>query len=251
MKPNIEINKPLCFIKVKTTGNDPYKDRITELAITKFENGKEPLAVTRRYSTPETVPPTADGKIALFETKAKALNEFFKDCGFIGYNIRNSDLIFLVQEFNRSGEIFSLYNRKIVDLYTMYNKMNPASFESIYEKYCGTKIGGDIPSSDYVFNSVELFNAMLAKVDKPEINIDKLANWFNPKANSLDCKGLIILNADNRPVFNFGPHNGKVVSETCLNDNQYFQFLTTSSDIPRDTIQVIKSIVAKAQKQVQ
>jgi len=249
MELNILLEQPICFIKANTTGNDPYKDRIKELVVIKFEKDKKPISFTRLYSLSEE---DKQDKILPFEEKSKSLNEFFKDCGFIGYDIRNRDLIFLIQEFNRAGETFSLYNRKIVDLRTMYDKLNPTNFELAYKKYCGKNLPKDSSLQEEVFNSVELFNTMLSKVNRKEEdkkNVDNLSLWFNPLPNSLDCKGLIILNTDNRPIFNFGPHKGKVISEICLTEPEYFKFVIIS-DIPKDTINIIKSIVAKATKQI-
>ena len=73
---------------------------------------------------------------------------------------------------------------------------------------------------------------------------------FNPKKGYLDLAGKIVLNKDGRPVFNFGKHKGKLISEICINEEPgYFNWLTTTAkDMPSNSISVLKDIVAKASK---
>ena len=267
MHLNLSTTKPVCFLKVKTTGLDYWKDRIIELSIIKYETGKEPVKVVRKYNpgfpiTEETTQFTGIQKETLdqsptFEEKAKGLVDFLKDCDFVGFNIRTFDLPFLVEELNRAGLSFPLYNRNIVDLYHFHNKFNPSDFKSLVKKYTNKKITNEDLKESYLENSIELLNGMVnfykdKKVSESESisgDIQLLNKYFNPRVNALDAGGNIILNEDKRPIFNFGKHEGKLVVDVCEQEADYFQWITNSAkNVSKDTINVIKSIVAKAKR---
>ena len=66
MDLNVKNDKPVVFLKVQTTGADVDKDRIVELALIKYEEGKSPISIVRRF----------EGDIYLFS---------FSNTGFIVY----------------------------------------------------------------------------------------------------------------------------------------------------------------------
>lgn len=266
MKANIKTNNPLAFIKVYTTGGDFLKDRIIELSVIKFETGKEPVKVSRRYNPggvaiseeAREIHGITDADVKgspLFESKAKGLVEFLKGCDLVGFNVRDFDLPFLSEEFARCGESFVLYNRKIVDLFSVYKQMNERTFESAVKQYLNQETSKNISSGEYLVQSVELMNSMMInEIDRiKDVSIESLSERFNPKANALDAIGNIVFNENKRPVFNFGKNKGKVVSEVCEEDPNYFNWLTIdmANKLPRDTINIIKGIFARSQKTTQ
>ena len=267
MKLETKLTKPVCFIKMATTGNNPSKDRIVELSITKFIDGKDPVSVTRRFNPGVEIP---EGAIAihkitdedvksepLFKDRAANIAGFINDCDFIGFNIGKFDLRILLEEFNRSGIEFSTHNKKIIDLYSIYRRFNPSNFNAVAESY-GIEVTENAASNQYVNSSIELFNNMMKSHIGKDLptgetvtdDMETLNDLFNPKKGSLDLAGKIVLNKDGRPVFNFGKHKGKLISEICINEEPgYFNWLTTTAkDMPSNSISVLKDIVAKASK---
>ena len=267
MQPDNQ-KKPISFIKVITTGPNPYKDRIIELAILFFvPDSNNPKSISRKYNPVIEISESVIKEHGFegvdfsafpqFHEKAKGLVDFLKDCDFAGYGIRNFDLPFLVEELNRAGESFPLYNRNIIDLESMYNSLNPRDFKSAIKQY----VEGDVPlnnSMDELTASGHLFSEMCRihhgqQFGGETISIENrktLNKLFNPKANAIDCAGKIIKNVDGRPIFNMGTkHNGKLIADVVSEDPEYIQWLTTAAEsLSIDTINTVKKIVAKIKK---
>lgn len=270
MNLNVKNDKPVVFVKVQTTGLKPATDKILELALIKFEDGKEPVTVTRRFNPGINIPEEASAYNGItnedvknepaFEEKAEGILSFIKGCDFIGFNVRGFDIPFLSAELYRSGVEFTTFGTKFVDLKNFYQRIDARNFQNAVKTFLGKDIESNISSGDYLSESVELFNAMLDKSNGQKLGTGEvvessfptLSKLFDPSFGSLDIDGKIVLNEDKRPVFNFGKkHRGKVVADVLLTEDPgYFQFIL-DGDFSRDTKTVVKKIVQKAKAQAE
>lgn len=268
MNLNIKNEKPVVFVKVQTTGFDRKTDRILELSLIKFEEGKDPVSVTRRFNPGVNI----SEKITKingfsnenlkdepsFEEKAEGILSFIKGCDFIGFNIRDFEIPFLSAEFYRSGIEFATYGVKFIDLKNFYQRIDARNFKNAVKTYVGKELGDTIKSEDWVTESVELFNKMLEKSNGQtlgtgevvEPDFSKLSELFDPSYGSLDIDGKVVLNENKRPVFNFGKHKGKVVADVLLNEEPGYLQWILNQDFSYDTKSVVKKILQKAQSQV-
>lgn len=259
MNLKVKNNKPVVFIKLQTTGLNVNVDRVIELALIKFEDGKEPISIVRRFNPNVQIPEdiTAINGITnedvssepFFEQKATGIAEFLKNCDFIGFDIRRIDIPFLVSEFHRSGVDFSIIGVKFIDLNTFYNKIEPRSFINAVNKFNNKKIDNQISSQNFLFESVDLFNNMLKQSSSELVgnkeDFSMLSNMFDPMCNSLDVDGKIILNEEKRPVFSFGKYKGKLLYDVFTKDDpDYFQWLL-EQNFSYDTKKVISRVYQK------
>lgn len=265
--------RPLAFIKVQTTGLNPSSDRIVELSISKTDSNGKIQTGTRLVNPGITIP---DDAIKLhgitnemvkdkpeFKAIAENINNFLKDCDFVGFNISYFDLKFLSEEFNRAGVEFTILGRKVVDLANIYHAMEPRDLSAAYSFYCNKTI--ENKSSEQTTKMYfEILNKMMEKyagnnfIDregkehKIEPTVDAINSLFNKNKKQLDLDGFIVLNESNRPVFSkgkYGPKDGKpgqVVSDVLLTDKDYYEWLVEVSNFAPDTKLVIKKIVEKA-----
>jgi DNA polymerase-3 subunit epsilon len=269
-KLNIKTDKPIAFLKIKTTGLNFVSDRIVEISIVKLGlDGSQ--RVGTRIVNPEM--PMSEEVIKInnitnemvagqptFKEIGEKMLKFTEGCDFAGFNV-NFDLRFLIEECNRCGFEFNMINKKVIDLMEMYHSMEPRDFKSAMDFYCGEIIDKkEILSSEDINNKgVKLLSSMIDKyndktfetkegvVEKVDNNIETLNRLFNKNNGSLDSAGFIKLNADGRPVFARGKYEGSLVSDTLLSDKSYYDFLTIKSDIPADSKSVIRKIYAKAE----
>ena len=268
MNINVKNERPVVFVKIQTTGTDRKTDRILELALIKLEEGKEPISVVRRFNPGINISEEIT-KIngfsnenlknePAFEEKAEGILSFIKGCDFIGFNIRKFEIPFLSAEFYRSGIEFTTYGVKFIDLKNFYQRIDARNFRNAVKTFVGKDLGENIKSSEWVTESVGLFNKMLEKSNGQvlsdgkviESNFETLSELFDPSYGSLDIDGKIVLNENKRPVFNFGKHQGKIVADVLLNEEPgYFQWIL-NSDFSHDTKNVVKKILQKAQSQV-
>jgi len=269
-KLNIKTEKPIAFLKIKTTGFNFVSDRIVEISIVKLELDGSQRAGTRIVNpempmseevikinniTNEMV----EGKPTFKEIGEKML-KFTDGCDFAGFNV-NFDLRFLIEECNRCGFEFNMIGKKVVDLMEMYHLMEPRDFKTAMSFYCNEVIDKKeiLSSEDVNKKGVNLLSSMINKyndktletkegVEKIDNSIETLNKLFNKNNGSLDSAGFIKLNAGGRPVFTRGKNEGALVSETLLSDKSYFDFLTIKSDLPADTKSVIRKIYKKAEE---
>ena len=259
--------KPLAFIKIQTTGMNPVVDRIIELSITRVETDGTTKTGTRFVNPEMSIPVEATIKNGIsdhhvegkqtFKEIAQNISKFIDGCDFVGFNIQFFDLKFLSEEFNKAGVEFTLLGRKVVDLSNIYNAMEPRDFPAAISFYC-QKTVGKLPSEATTGMYAEILNKMMekysgkdyinkeGKTHKVEATVESVNSLFNKNKNQLDIEGNIILNENNRPIFNIGKYKGQIVSEALLKDNDYYEWLVDVSKFPADTKLVIKKIVEKA-----
>lgn len=270
-KMNIKTNKPIAFLKLKTTGLNFTSDRIVEISIVKLELDGSQRAGTRIVN-PE-MPMSEEvvkinnitnemvvGKPTFKEIGEKML-KFTEGCDFAGFNV-NFDLRFLVEECNRCGFDFNMIDKKVIDLMEIYHSMEPRDFKTAMNFYCGETIDRkEVLSSEELNNkSVKLLSSMIDKynnktfetkdgvVETVDNSIDTLNRLFNKNNGTLDSAGFIKLNENRRPIFTRGKCEGALVSETLLSDKSYYDFLTIKSDLPADTKSIIRKIYKKAEE---
>lgn len=269
---NLNLKKPIVFLKLATTGLDPLDrkdkpgDRIIELSIIKIETDRTVKNGTRLVNPGIPIPAEAskisgitDDMVAnmpTFDKMAAGLFSFIGDSDFAGFNISNFDLKFLTEEFNRAGIPFTVYGRKIIDLSSIYNKMEKRDFRAAAEKFAGHNLNDGPISSETSNNiSVRILNGMVKAYSENEsfknANPDTLNEEFNKNKDSLDVHRKIIFNKDKRPVFAFGKYEGKLVSDMLASDPGYCDWCVNASDLPGDTKLLLKRIVEKAKKNPQ
>jgi DNA polymerase-3 subunit epsilon len=273
-KLNLELKKPLAFIKIQTTGLNSESDRIIELSITKISKDGKKQTGTRKFNPGMPIPKTASDLNGItdemvkdsptFQEVASKIKEFLGDCDFIGFNIRNFDLKFLSEEFARANVEFTFYNRKIIDLSLIYHTMEPRDFRSAARFYCDEKVEFGTPlSSDFVNDTnLRIFNSMLETYSEKQYqdrkgnvyefkkDIEVLNNLFNDNKGALDINGYIVLNADGKPVLNTGQKYKGQLFTIIAADKGYCDWFIKESNMPADTKLVFKKLIAKAEAAV-
>jgi DNA polymerase-3 subunit epsilon len=242
---------------------DKPGDRIVEISITRIEADRTTVKTGTRLVNPGcSIPAEAtlingitDADVAnmpKFADIAQNLYSFIGDADFAGFSLTNFDLRFLTEEFNRAGVPFTVYERKIIDLSSIFNQMEKRDFRAAALKFAGQELS-DSPISSETANitSINILNGMVAAYSGNEVfanaNPDILHETFN--RNVLDVQKKIVLNKDKRPVFNFGKYEGLLVADMMISDPGYCDWCINASDLPSDTKLIIKRIVDKAKSQ--
>ena len=140
-----ELDRPLAFIDLETTGLRVDSDRIVELALLRIDPSGEEIEKVRRFHPGIPIPPGAteihgisDADVAgaePFVRTAKSLDGLLAGCDLAGFNIRRFDLPLLMAEFRRAGIAFELEGRRIVDAQQIFFKEEPRTLEAAAKKY--------------------------------------------------------------------------------------------------------------------
>jgi len=255
----LNLKNPLLFFDIESTGLDVAHDRIVEISIVKVSpvaGGPNKVEVKTRRINPEMpIPKEAQAIHGIsdedvkdeptFRQIAKSLAAFMKGCDIAGFNSSKFDIPLLAEEFLRAGVDYDFRKRKLVDVQTIYHKKERRTLKAAYKYYCGENLDNAHSAEADTMATFKVLEAQLDRYkddeEEPLLNdVDFLAKYSAEK-DMMDYAGRIIRNADGVPVFNFGKHRGKPVTEVLTKEPSYFSWMM-EGDFTRDTKKVLEEI---------
>lgn len=282
MKLNLQ--KPLVIFDLETTGLDLVKDRIIQISYIKvYPDGKE----TRGNEIINPEKPISADITALtgfsnedvkdkptFKNIASKLNDEFKGCDFAGFNSNHFDIPLLAEEFLRAGIDFDFSKCRLIDIQTIFHKMERRNLAAAYKFYCGRKMEDDFEAHRADQDTEATYRVLLGQLDKynpetePEVerqlknDMGFLAD-FSKQNNNVDFAGRIvwaelkdkngntIKDKEGNPVltevFNFGKHKGESVADVLKYDSGYYSWIL-GGDFTYNTKQVLTRIRLRESK---
>lgn len=274
----LNLTKPLIVFDLETTGLDLVKDRIIQISYIKvYPDGKEERSnqfVNPERSIPQEVVDITgitDADVAnapTFKMLATDLANKFQGCDFAGFNSNHFDVPMLAEEFLRAGIDFDFSKCNLIDVQTIFHKMERRNLAAAYKFYCGRKMEDDFVAhkadqdteATYRVLQGELDMYASGKQEEPERQLNNDMNElaeFSKLNNNVDFAGRIIwkemkdangnvlTDSDGNPrmqeVFNFGKYKGWSVAEVLNRDPGYFSWML-SSDFTYNTKQVLTRI---------
>lgn len=246
----LNLKKPLFFFDLETTGVNVTHDRIIEISYIKvYPNGKEEEK-TLRLNPEMPIPAEAtaihhitDDDVRdkpTFKDVAKDLDKVFEGCDIAGFNSNKFDIPLLVEEFLRAGINFDVSKRKFIDIQTIFHKMEQRTLVAAYKFYCGKNLEEAHSANADTRATYEVLKAQLDRYGNLENDVDFLSK-FSSQNRNVDLAGRIILNADDKEIFNFGKYKGQLVTEVLRRDPGYFSWIL-QGDFPQNTKNVLINI---------
>ena len=274
----LNLTKPLVIFDLETTGLDLVNDRIIQISFIKvYPDGKEERGdylVNPEKPIPSEISALtgiSDADVAnakTFKQLSSELEAKFKGCDFAGFNSNHFDIPLLAEEFLRSGIDFDFAKCRLIDVQTIFHKMERRNLAAAYKFYCGKKMEEDFAAhradqdteATYRVLKGELdrYNPLTAETPDRALpnDMDYLAE-FSKTNNYVDFAGRIIWkemvdaknetikDKDGKPlmheVFNFGKYKGWDVAEVLKRDPGYYSWML-SSDFTNNTKQVLTRI---------
>lgn len=251
MKLNLE--RPLIFFDLETTGTNVTQDRIVELSFIKVYPDGHDESKTRRINPEMPIPPAStavhhitdeDVKDApTFRQVARSLMDIFEGCDIAGYNSNKFDVPLLIEEFSRAGYNFDVSGRRFVDVQNIFHKMEQRTLVAAYKFYCGKNLE-DAHSA--LADTRATYEVLLGQLDRyPELenDVEKLAE-FSRSGRNLDLAARIVLDDKDVPVFNFGKHKGEPVKEVFRKEPSFYSWMM-QGDFPKNTKDVVSVLYAE------
>ncbi len=171
---------------------------------------------------------------------AKDLDKVFEGCDIAGFNSNKFDIPLLVEEFLRAGINFDVSKRKFIDIQTIFHKMEQRTLVAAYKFYCGKNLEEAHSANADTRATYEVLKAQLDRYGNLENDVDFLSK-FSSQNRNVDLAGRIILNADDKEIFNFGKYKGQLVTEVLRRDPGYFSWIL-QGDFPQNTKNVLINI---------
>lgn len=277
----LNLTKPLIVFDLETTGLDFIKDRVIQISYIKaypdgtekreniFVNPGRPIPYEITELTGITNDDVKDRPT--FKKLAKELVEEFKGCDFAGFNSNHFDIPMLAEEFLRAGIDFDFSKSRLIDVQTIFHKMERRNLAAAYKFYCGRKMEDDFEAhradqdteATYRVLQAELDMYAPGKQEEPERQLnndmDELAEFSKTNNNvdfagrivwkeMKDASGKVLTDKDGNPrmqeTFNFGKYKGWSVAEVLNRDPGYFSWML-SNDFTFNTKQVLTRIRLK------
>ena len=246
----LQLQKPIAFFDLETTGIDFVKDKIVEISILKVMPNGDENAITRRVNPEMHIPEAATAVHHItnadvadkppFRQIAKEIAEMLKDCDIAGYNSNKFDVPLLAEEFSRANVDFDWSKRKFIDVHVLFLKKEPRTLSAAYKFYCKKDLEGAHAADADTYATYEVLQAQLDKYPDIQNNVEFLSEYTH-HTNNVDFAGRIIYNEKKQEVFNFGKYKGQLVADVFRKDPSYYSWMM-NGDFLTNTKQVITAI---------
>ncbi|MEG1574713.1 MAG: 3'-5' exonuclease [Bacteroidales bacterium] len=233
----LNIKNPIIFFDLETTGINVVVDRIVEISYIKiYPNGKEE-SKTRRINPEMPIPAEStalhgisDADVAecpRFKDVAKIIAKEFEGCDLAGYNSNRFDIPLLAEEMLRAGVKFDVSKRKMIDVQTIFHKMEQRTLSAAYKFYCNKELENAHTAEADTRATYEVLKSQLDRY--PELQNDMaVLSEFSLQNRNVDFAGRIVLDDKQREIFNFGKHKGEAVTDIFSKDPAYYDWIMKS-----------------------
>lgn len=251
MELPFQLDRPLAFFDIETTGLSVTQDRIIELALIRLSPQGDVLEKVRRFNPGMPIPPEAtevhgitDADVAdeaPFASRARSLARLLEPCDLAGFNIRRFDVPFLLAEFARCGVAFDPHGRRMIDIQQIFHREERRDLSAAARFYLGREHEeahtalGDIRTTAAVLSAqlaryphvprdLDGLNAYCDEVGRFETDVDR---WFEE--------------ADGRLVFRRGKHKGRFLDEVAVLEVDYLYWMLGADDMSPQVLEIVRA----------
>ena len=261
----LQLTRPLVFFDLETTGLNIASDRIVELSYYKvFPNGTSEgktfrvkpvqmmlgqevqLHISEEASAVHGIYDEDLVNCPTFKEIAPELVNVLEDADLAGYNSNHFDLPLLAEEMMRAGVNIDLKGKKMVDVFTIFQRQEPRNLVAAYKFYCGKDLTNAHSADADTMATYEVLMAQLEKYDIP-VDVDGLAEFTTGNTRFADFAGRIAYDAQGVEVFNFGKYKGQRVADVFRRDPGYYGW-NQNGDFPQYTKNVFTRLYLSLRK---
>ena len=251
----VQLDRPLVFFDLETTGLRVSDDRIVELAVVRLDPAGDVTEKVRRFNPGIPIPPEAtavhgitDADVAdkpSFAQRARALADFLEPCDLAGFNVRRFDLPMLLAEFGRAGVAYDPTERRIIDVQMIFHREEPRDLSAAVRFYLDRELEdahsalADIRATAAVLGAqLERYGHLPREIE----GLDRYCDEIRPFETELDR--WFESTADGRRLFRRGKHSGQALSDIASAHPDYLQWMLGLDDLDAS----VKKVVQEALK---
>ena len=247
------LERPLVFFDIESTGTNPYRDRIVEIAVIKVMPDGSREDVVRRINPCMPIPAGAsavhgiyDADVAdcpTFDVVAHNLYKYLEGCDLAGYNIVKFDVPMLQEEFKRCGLELSMKERKLIDVFNIFCRLYPRNLSAAYKFFCDGNLEDAHSALADTDATVAVLFGQLAKHPELPREMAGLAEFSAARdADFVDSEGRLKFSGD-EVVINFGKNSGRRLRDLASEDPGFLRWMLRS-DFSDEVKTVIKNALA-------
>ena len=259
----LNLERPLLFFDIESTGLNIASDSIIELCFVKIMPGGEQRVKTWRVKPwdyvndcQREINPSAQAVHGIsaedvadkptFYQISEEVAQWLEGSDLAGFNSAKFDLPMLAEEIERvrrgsrmlpAKEVpVDLHSMQMVDVQNIFHMMEPRTLKAAYMFYCGLELENAHAAEADTLATYEVLKSQLDKYQgdpRIENDITKLAR-FSVKQRTVDYAGRIVLNDKDEPCISFGKHKGKTTREVYFSEPSYFAWID-NGDFTLDT----------------
>jgi DNA polymerase-3 subunit epsilon len=244
----LELARPLVFLDLETTGTDPERDRIVEIAVVRIEPDGRRTARTRRINPERPIPPEATAVHGIgdddvrgepvFARIARSLLELLDGADLAGFNIRRFDGPLLDREFREAGLDLQLGGRRVVDAMTIYHRKEPRDLSAAVRHYLGRELDGAHGAEADIVATIEVLEAQLERYPDLPRTVEGLDAWTRSRPDAVDEEGKFVRRQE-EIVFAFGKHQGRTLRDVARAEPDYLRWIV-GTDFPEDAKRLVR-----------
>ena len=248
-KFKLNLERPIVFFDLETTGIDTQNDKIVEIALLKVLADGSTQEFLHVVNPMRPIPKEASDIHGFtnemvkdkppFSAIAKAVFDFIGDADLAGFNSNRFDIPMLVEELLRCDINLEIEKRKSVDVQRIFHKMEPRNLEAAVKFYCEQ----DLKDAHSAMADVKAtYNVLLAQLKRYETLKNDVAylEKISEDGKFIDVARRLVFK-NGKVCFNFGKYKDQAVVEVLRREPQYYDWVM-KSDFPLHTKMKLKEI---------
>ena len=250
---NLQIDRPLVVFDLETTGTDPARDRIVQLAAIRLEpsGARETFVSLVNPGVPIPAGATAvhgisDADVAdqpaLAQLRGR-IEALLAGADLAGFNSQKFDLPLLQTELQRVGGQLDLSGVRHVDAMQIFHRMEPRDLTAALKFYCGKELSEAHDALADAEATLSVLDAQVARYEELPADIGALHEFLNPDLDKyVDPQGKLVWNEDGQAVFTFGKVKGRTLQEVAAGrDSRGYLEWILKSDFSPEVKEVVRS----------
>ena len=245
---NLNLERPLLFFDIESTGLNIASDSIIELSFVKILPGNEQRIKTWRVRPWDYVGrcqrPINPSAMAVhgitneelvecptFYDIIDEVTQWLEDSDLAGFNSAKFDLPMLAEEIERVRTFtdkkpqINLHEKKMVDVQNIFHALEPRNLKAAYRFYCNDELENAHAAEADTLATYEVLKAQLDKYPETLKNDVGFLSNFSERQKNVDYAGRLAYNDKKEPVITFGKHKGKTAKEVYLHEPSYFSWI--------------------------
>lgn len=250
----LQLNRPVAFIDLETTGVNLSTDRIVEIAIVKLlPDGSR--QTKRKLINPQMPIPASSSDIhgitdemvkdaPTFKDAGNEIKQFLESCDLGGYNSNRFDIPMLMEEFLRAGMDVDLSDRKMIDVQHIFYQMEPRTLSAAYKFFCSKELENAHSAEVDINATIEVLEAQIKRYPQLGTSVSSVLSVIGEE-KIVDYARRFIFDDKGVEVFNFGKYKGKSVCDTLRYEPQYYDWMM-KGDFPMHTKKKLTELFNRA-----